>query len=79
MSSKTTSPTPAVGQRWADNDKRFKKDKREVVIRNITGVVRPRAECDVYNNGVKSRSTVIRLDRFKPTATGYRYVGEGAP
>lgn len=79
MSRKITSPAPAVGQRWADNDKRFAHERREVVIRNITGVVRPRAECDVYINKSKTRSTVIRLDRFKPTATGYRYVGEGAP
>lgn len=77
---------PRVGQRWADNDKRnFGKDgkpTREVVIREIRTVFVPgpaQASCDVYIDGAKTRSTVIRLDRFRPTATGYRYVGEGPP
>lgn len=85
MNTTIPSPTPAVGQRWADNDKRCK-SQREVVIRRIVTrkglILADRAkvaECDVYENRVKTRSTVIRLNRFKPTATGYRYVGEGEP
>lgn len=70
---------PKVGQRWADNDKRHAERRREVVIRSIINHGRPRAECDVYEKGVKTRATVILISRLKPTSTGYRYVGEGPP
>ncbi len=69
---KPTTPAPAVGQRWADNDKRSPAG-REVVIRQVDG---KRALCEVFEGGVwTGRSTLIALRRFRPTSTGYRFVG----
>lgn len=72
---------PAVGQRWRDNDKRFADEKRELVIYQIsTCSNEPRFWCAVYKNGIPTgRKVHVLASRFKPIATGYVYVGEGAP
>jgi hypothetical protein len=74
---------PAVGQRWRDNDPRFQDRVREVLILEklvcLGQVGRDAFKCLVYVDGKSTRQTKIRADRFKPTATGYKYVGEGAP
>lgn len=73
-------PAPAVGQRWRDNDKRCN-HQREVVILAIApnAALSDVATCDVYIDGTHERSTRIACSRFVPKATGYRYVGKGAP
>lgn len=68
--------TPAVGQVWQDNDTRVVKAcmyKRLVRIVSIDG---DRAACEAWYD--EPRPTVrrvrIRLDRFRPNSTGYRYL-----
>jgi len=61
--------TVRVGQVWADNDSRgFNRKIRVVEIGETHAVVEA---CD-YGK----KRTRIRLDRFKPTSTGYRLVKE---
>ncbi|MEU8642300.1 hypothetical protein AB0C91_10320 [Streptomyces sp. NPDC048674] len=74
----TETPTPAVDQIWQDNDPRA--DERLVWIERIDQthahvrqVALTAAGESVPLPGV--RRTRIRLDRFRPTSTGYRYVG----
>jgi len=62
-------PTPAVGQIWQDNDKRGY--GRRVRIVEIDGT---HAVCEEVTR--PRRRTRIRLDRFRATANGYRYIGE---
>jgi len=57
---------PAVGQVWADNDPRS--FGREVIIRSIDG------DYAYVQGGL--RNTRIKLSRFKPTRSGFRYVRE---
>lgn len=77
-----------VGQVWQDNDKReYGRKLRVVEIVNVhipgqsspTGV--PHAVVELvagrgvgYGQAKPGRRTRIRLDRFKPTANGYRLV-----
>lgn len=71
----TETPPPAVGQVWQDNDPR--QDSRQVRIVELTDthavvtLVQPREPVSSARAG---RRTRIRLDRFRPTSTGYRYV-----
>lgn len=75
-----TTPTPAVGQVWQDNDPRAegrylrivdidasRATARPVTYDSTTGVV-----ADLPG----TRPSRIRLDRFRPTSNGYRYVGQ---
>lgn len=57
-------PAPAVGQVWADNDPRGYGRRLRIVEIDGTHAV-------VHDGTRQSR---IRLDRFRPTNTGYRYV-----
>lgn len=68
MADKTTPNTPPVriGQIWADNDKRSAGRRVEVVAVD-------EKHATVKAAGGK-RLTRIRLDRFKPTSTGYTLV-----
>lgn len=70
-------PTPAVGQIWQDNDPRG--HGRQIRIVEITGthaLVELHVPRGVGHLRAKpGRRTRIRLDRFRPTSTGYRYVG----
>ncbi|MET9467409.1 hypothetical protein ABZY44_21900 [Streptomyces sp. NPDC006544] len=70
-------PVPAVDQIWQDNDSRGY--GRKVRIVEITGthavveLVTPRGVS--HAQAKPGRRTRIRLDRFRPISTGYRYVG----
>lgn len=61
-----------VGQVWADNDSRS--EGRKLMVMAITD---GKAICSVAWPDNKTRKrTAIRLDRFKPTSTGYRLVSD---
>ena len=74
-----TTPAPAVGQIWQDNDARSPDrylrivdiDASRATVRPITYDPATRIAADLP--GV--RSSRNRLDRFRPTTTGYRYIG----
>ena len=55
--------TVEVGQVWADNDSRVLYRKVRVV--EVDGIYALVENCDTQ------KRTSIRLDRFKPTSTGY--------
>lgn len=75
----TETPTPAFGQIWQDNDKRgYGRRVRIVEIDTTHAVVElavPRGAG--HHHAKPGRRTRIRLDRFRPTSTGYRYVSGG--
>ena len=57
-----------VGQVWQDVDDRM--NGRRIKVVRLEG---RHAICDVVGAG---RQTKIRLDRFRPTSTGYRLIEE---
>jgi hypothetical protein len=61
-----------VRQVWASNDKRDIADglRQRLEILNVNGDT-----AQVYNQDTERR-TSIRLERFKPTSTGYRLVSD---
>ena len=64
--------TPAVGQVWQDNDPRV--DERLVRIMAVSDEV---AWCVAWypkSRDVPPRRVRIKLSRFRPTSTGYRFV-----
>ncbi len=69
-------PTVRVGQVWADNDKRSRGRHLKVIdISRRMGTDRAEVQqCDQRGRIIGSRTTFIRLDRFRPTSTGYRLV-----
>lgn len=78
MTYQPTTPAPAIGQIWQDNDKRsYERYIRIVDLDASRATVRqvaynPTDGTAVVLPGV--RVTRIRLDRFRPTSTGYRYI-----
>lgn len=73
----TDTPTPAVGQIWQDNDPRGYGRKIRIVEIDATHatvveITVPRKAGHLHAK--PGRHTRIRLDRFRPTSTGYRYV-----
>jgi len=70
-------PDVRPGQIWADNDNRVEGRHLLVVevVREVDGdpVRNPYA---VVRNVTGTRETRIRLDRFRPTNTGYRLMSE---
>jgi hypothetical protein len=65
-----------VGQVWADNDKRSEgRHVRVVAIERLhrRAVVR---RCSSTGEFTGAQVTRIRLERFKPTSTGYRLVSD---
>ncbi|MFJ3923055.1 hypothetical protein [Streptomyces sp. NPDC090022] len=70
-----TTPAPAVGQIWQDNDKRG--FGRRIRIDSIDGTHARVTEVSGRDHSpvLYGRATRIRLDRFRPTSTGYRYIG----
>lgn len=75
----TNEITPAVGQIWADNDYRVRMVHgcdRLVRINEIDG---DKAICEAWYDrvGETSRTVRIKLARFRPTSTGYRYLRAG--
>lgn len=72
-------PAPAVDQIWQDNDKRsYGRRVRIVEIDATHAVVELVVPRGAGHHGAKpGRQTRIRLDRFRPISTGYRYIGNG--
>lgn len=63
-----------VGQTWEDNDPRSKAQgilPRRIKVLEISD---GKALCQ-HPSGL-GRKTKIRLDRFRPTASGYKFVSE---
>lgn len=66
------------GQIWADNDRRSRGRTLKVLR-----VEAEHALCEVLTDGpyphrsAVGRTTSIRLSRFKPNSTGYRYLRDG--
>ncbi len=83
-------PDPAVGQIWADNDKRGYGRKVRIIALEPARPAEPHQRavpaCAVVEQiagrhgweGSLGRRTRIRLDRFKPTSTGYRFISDGS-
>lgn len=78
----TTDIQVKPGQIWADNDKRSKGRHIRIVAMNGS---RALVEQVAYNerDGIAAalpgvRQTRIRLDRFRPTSSGYRLVQDAA-
>ncbi|MGQ4513637.1 hypothetical protein [Streptomyces sp. DW26H14] len=76
----TETPAPAVGQVWQDNDPRSAGRRVRIVEIDVTHatveLTRPRGTG--YDGAKPGRRSRIRLDRFRPTSTGYVYVGEAS-
>lgn len=71
----TETPTPAVGQIWQDNDPRsYGRRVRIVAIDGTHAVVELHQPRLPVSSAKPGRRTRIRLDRFRPTSTGYRYI-----
>ncbi|MGV9278094.1 hypothetical protein [Streptomyces griseosporeus] len=77
----TPTPVPAVGQVWQDNDPRgYGRRVRIVAIDDTHATVELVTTRQVPTltgsraTAKPGRRTRIRLDRFRPTSTGYRYV-----
>lgn len=75
---KAAAPKVKRGQVWRDRDKR--QPGRWLVVRGLTPE-RDRAVCEVHERGRffgdihnTGRLTKVRLDRFRPTSTGYELV-----
>lgn len=64
---KAAVPTPSIGQTWADCDKRT--NGRQVTIQAMSSEY-------AYVLASNGRHTKIKLNRFKPGNTGYRFVGD---
>ena len=76
----TETPKPAVGQVWQDNDPRgYGRKVRIVEIGDTHAVVELHSPRQPVSNAKPGRRTRIRLDRFRPTSTGYRYVSTATP
>lgn len=67
-----------VGQIWQDNDKRYQSPESERLLKvlEVTDthgkVVTVDRQGNFHPSALRARMTKIRLDRFKPTTTGYR-------
>ncbi|MFI7468183.1 DUF6354 family protein [Nonomuraea sp. NPDC049646] len=70
-------PSVRVGQVWADNDKRSEGRRIRVLEVDAThATVTPVDVRGMVDSRTQQRRTRIRLDRFRPTSTGYRLVQE---
>lgn len=66
-------PRVAEGQVWADNDKRC--EGRHVYVAHVDETHATVDQCRPDGTVMpRARRTRIRLDRFRPTSTGYRLV-----
>ncbi|WP_420032293.1 hypothetical protein ACN2WE_05370 [Streptomyces sp. cg28] len=71
----TETPAPAIGQIWEDNDPRSEgRQVRIVDIDETHATVELHQPRPPVSSAKPGRRTRIRLDRFRPTSTGYRYV-----
>jgi hypothetical protein len=68
-------PTVRLGQIWADNDPRgYGRKVRVVEIGDTHATVELHQPRHPVSSAKPGRRTRIRLDRFRPTSTGYRLV-----
>ncbi|GAA3750285.1 DUF6354 family protein [Micromonospora maritima] len=69
-------PAVRVGQIWADNDKRSEGRLVKVTAVDSThaDVIAVDAHGEPSPSILRARRTRIRLNRFRPTSTGYRLV-----
>jgi hypothetical protein len=76
----TDTPAPAIGQIWQDNDPRsYSRKVRIVELTDTHAVVELHQPRLPVSSAKPGRRTRIRLDRFRPTSTGYRYIDGGQP
>lgn len=68
----TETPSVRVHQVWADLDKRAAGRKVRVVEVDDTHAAVEQVNSRAHDRGKPGRRTRIRLDRFRPTSTGYR-------
>ena len=68
-------PDVRVGQIWADNDPRCRgrRTVRVAEVGETAAVVEAVTDWD-GNKSTAPRRTSIRLNRFRPTSTGYRLI-----
>lgn len=71
-------PTVRVGQVWADCDRRCT-GRTVTVLRLTTKRHQGRAVPAAEVRDSRGNTTVIRVDRFRPTSTGYRLVKDVTP
>lgn len=72
----TETPAPTVGQIWQDNDPRsYGRYLKITAVDSTHATVRQVALTPQIAAVLPgTRATRIRLDRLRPTSTGYRYV-----
>lgn len=64
-----------VGDIWEDCDARM--TKRHLLVKEIAGDKATVVEVSKVTRREVGRKVKIRLDRFKPTSTGYRRITKG--
>lgn len=74
----TEQPEVKVGQVWADNDKRSAGRHVKVIAIEVLHKQAVVRQCTADGQLIGRRVTRIRLDRFRPTSTGYRLVEDVA-
>ena len=75
---KTQTIEVKVGQVWKDNDKRAGHDRLLRVVSEPDTVGKVKCQrVDHDGNPLPVPATRIRVDRFRPTATGYVLVEQG--
>lgn len=67
---------PAVGQVWQDIDSRIRTERDCARLVQITSIDGDKVVCQAWYDeaGSQSRTVRIKLARFKPTSSGYRFV-----
>ncbi|WP_318201090.1 DUF6354 family protein [Streptomyces sp. SCL15-4] len=73
----TDTPTPAPGQIWQDNDPRGYGRRIRIIATDATHAHVEQVIGRDHASASPGRRTRIRLDRFRPTSTGYRYISGG--
>lgn len=70
-----TNPAPAVNQIWQDNDPRSSgRQVRIVELTDTHALVVLHQPRNPASSAKPGRRTRIRLDRFRPISTGYRFI-----
>jgi hypothetical protein len=75
-----TDVTPAAGQIWQDNDPRVStgyRGKRLVQVLSVDDDGKATCAAWYPDFDPAKRRVRIRLDRFRPTSTGYKFVSDG--
>lgn len=70
-----------AGQLWQDNDPRIAEAKKGNRMVRVTFVGPTHAQVETWYDGeigAHSRTGRVRLDRFRPSSTGYKLVEDAA-